>query len=45
MQEFNGYMKAIGTIAELETGEKKEDPLTGKAGAKVAKMMFGKKKK
>ena len=45
MQEFDGYMKAIDTIAELETSEKKEESLTGKIGAKAAKRAFGVKKK
>jgi len=41
MLEFDGYVKAIEKISELETGEKKEKSLTGKAGAKAAKLMFG----
>ena len=41
MPEFDGYVKAIEKISELETGEKKEKSLTGKAGAKAAKAMFG----
>ena len=45
MLEFNGYVKAIEKIGELETGEKEEVSLTGDAGAIKAKAMFGVKKK